>query len=32
MANITEFEKQCYGMSEAGIRREYMEEIGRAHV
>ena len=27
MANITEFEKQCYGMSEAGIRREYMEGL-----
>ena len=27
MANITEFEKQCYGMTEAGIRREYMEGL-----
>ena len=24
---MTEFEKQCYGMSEAGIRREYMESL-----
>jgi len=24
---MTEFEKQCYGMSEAGIRREYMEGL-----
>ena len=24
---VTEFEKRCYGMSEAGIRREYMESL-----
>jgi hypothetical protein len=24
---MTEFEKQCYGMSEADIREEYMESI-----
>ena len=24
---MTEFEKQCYGMSEEGIRREYMEGL-----
>jgi hypothetical protein len=27
MANITEFEKHCYGMSTEGIRREYMESL-----
>ena len=27
MANITEFEKHCYGMSTEGIRREYMEGL-----
>jgi hypothetical protein len=24
---MTEFEKQCYGMSQEGIRREYMESL-----
>ena len=27
MANITEFEKQCYGMAEEAIRKEYMESF-----
>ena len=27
MANITEFEKQCYGMTEEAIRKEYMEGL-----
>ena len=29
--NMTEFEKQCYGMSEADIREQYMESITARH-
>jgi len=28
---MTEFEKQCYGMSEADIREQYMESITARH-
>jgi hypothetical protein len=29
---MTEFEKQCYGMSTADIREQYMESITARHV
>ena len=28
---MTEFEKQCYGMTEADIREQYMESITARH-